>query len=377
MRLTMPIAAVLLLSAILPAQQDPGRFLTSGNSRLYYEECGAGNAVDVVLLHDGLLHSITWDQVWPSLCAGYHVLRYDRRGYGRSDAASASYVPEDDLLKMLQKAGMERAILVGNSSGAGLAVDFALAHPEKTESLFLIGPVVHGMPSSTYFLQRGNVNSQPMERNDAKAAAENWARDPYLISGDNQEARKRLLEGLLNSPQNLKTGGQFEVRPTPPTVLRLSQVKAPALVVVGDHDIADVIAYAGAIEAALPIVYFEVWKDHGHLIQLEDPGPLVDRFNKFAKLASRKETNVPAAGLRDYVGRYKFLERSIEIVLADDRLALVLPDFPPKPLFAASANRFFVRTTATEFQFDRDASGKVSALLIYNSDGNTIKCPRL
>lgn len=379
--LTILLAAVSGPQAAYPAQTpesaNSGRYAAVGSGKLYYEECGAGNAVNVVLLHDGLLHSVTWDGVWQPLCAKYHVLRYDRRGYGRSDTASARYVPEDDLRLLMEKTSMARAIVIGNSSGAGLALDFALAHPDQTEGLFLIGPVVHGMPSSAYFLERGNRNSEPMSRNDATATAENWSKDPYLIAHENPQARKKLLEGLSHNPQNLKTGGQFEIRPSPPTVLRLSHIQAPALILVGDADIADVIAYAGAIEAALPIAFFEVWKDTGHLIQLERPAELVERFDRFARLADRKEATVAPVILRKYPGQYKFGNRSIRISLRENRLALELPDTPGKPLFAATANRFFVRTTPTEFQFAQDAAGTVTELVIYNSDGNTINCPRL
>jgi 3-oxoadipate enol-lactonase len=352
-------------------------YISIGNAKLYYEECGVGAPVNVVLLHDGLLHATTWDPVWQPLCAKYHVLRYDRRGYGRSDAATGPYVPEDDLLQLMLKAKMARAVVVGSSSGGGLALDFALAHPEKTEGLFLIGPVVHGMPSSSYFLERGNRNSGPMVRNDVEATAQNWSQDPFLIAQANPEARKRIHDALSENPQNLKTGGQFELRPTPPTVLRLSQIRAPALVLVGDHDIADVLAYSGAIEAALPIVFFEVWKDTGHLIQLERPSELLDRFNRFARLADRKEMPLAAGELRVYAGQYKFGDGSIGISIREGRLALKLPDLPEKPLFAASAARFFVRTTETEFQFERDAAGNITQMLIYNSDGNAIRCPRL
>jgi len=368
---------VAVSAAQTPESPNAGRYVSVGDGKLYYEQCGAGNAVNIVLLHDGLLHSITWDDVWQPLCTKYHVLRYDRRGYGRSDAATSPYVPEDDLLLLLQKNGMNRAILIGNSSGAGLALDFALAHPEKTEGLFLIGPVVHGMPSSAYFLERGNRNSEPMPHNDTAATAQNWSKDSFLIARENPQLRKKLLEGLSRNPQNFKTGGQFETRPSPPTVLRLSRIEAPALILVGDADIADVIAYAGAIEAALPISFFEVWKDTGHLIQLEHPAELVERFHRFARLADRKEAALTPAVLRNYLGKYKFFNRSISISLRGNRLTLELPDTPEKPLFAASANRFFVRTTETEFQFEKDAAGKLTELVIYNSDGNTIKCPPL
>jgi acetyl esterase/lipase len=271
---------------------------------------------------------------------------------------------------------MDRAILVGNSSGAGLALDFALAHPNMTEGLLLIGPVVHGMPSSAYFLERGNRANAPINDGDPKAAAENWSRDKYLIAGPRPEARKKLFEALAQNPQNLKTGGQFESRPSPPTVLRLNQIKAPALVLVGEADIADVIAYAGAIEAALPVVFMEVWKDCGHLIQMERPADLVARLAKFSALADRREIVVARETLGRYAGDYKFGDRTIAISFADDRLWLRLPDTPEKPLFASSPTRFFVRTTETEFEFARDTATNSPELVIYNAGGGTIRCPR-
>jgi 3-oxoadipate enol-lactonase len=353
-----------------------GHFAQVSSVRLYYEDCNPAAPISVVLLHDGLVHSITSEDIWAPLCAKYHVMRYDRRGYGRSDTATAPFAPEDDLFQLMRLVKMDRAIIVGNSSGGGLALDFALAHPNMTEGLFLIGPVVHGMPSSAYFLERGNRANAPLAQNDVKAAAENWSRDPYLISGPNPDARKKLFDALALSPQNLKTGGQFETRPSPPTVLRLSQIQAPALVLVGEADIADVIAYAGAVEAALPIVCFEVWKNCGHLIQLEKPADLVSRFQRFAALADRREASVPSTELRDLAGEYKFFNRSIAISFKNNRLWLGLPDSTDKPLFAASNSRFFVRTTETEFQFERDSTGRIVKLVIFNADGNKIECPR-
>jgi 3-oxoadipate enol-lactonase len=96
-----------------------GSFLDVGGVKLWYQECGAANlpAAGVVLLHDGLLHSVTWDTVWAPLCAKYHVVRYDRRGYGRSEPSKDPFVPEDDLYKVMRQMHMDRAIIVGNSSG--------------------------------------------------------------------------------------------------------------------------------------------------------------------------------------------------------------------------------------------------------------------
>jgi pimeloyl-ACP methyl ester carboxylesterase len=285
------------------------------------------------------VHSITWDEVWGPLCSRYHILRYDRRGYGRSEPAKTPFVPEDDLSKIMHRVHMERAVIVGNSSGGGLALDFALAHPEMVEALFLIGPVVHGMPSSDYFNERGSQNSAPLAHGDVRATAENWSRDRFLIAGDDRRARKKVDDALAENPQNLRVAGELEIRPSPPAVLRLCQIKVPTLILVGEADIGDVFAYSGAIEAALPLASFEIWKDTGHLIQIQRPAELVSRFNRFVALASRKEANLAERKLAEYVGHYKLFNRSATVTLREGHLVLEFPGDPYYWLFAASGNK--------------------------------------
>jgi 3-oxoadipate enol-lactonase len=354
-------------------------FVDVGGAKLRYQECGAANLprTGIVLLHDGLVHSITWDGGRAPLCAKYHVVRYDRRGYGRSESAKAPFVPEDDLYKIMRQANMERAILVGNSSGGGLAVDFALAHPEMTEALLLIGPVVHGMASSEYFNERGARNSAPSDHGDAKAAAENWSRDRFLIAGEDPRARKQLLDALLQSPKNLSVAGGLEIRPSPPTALRLSELRIPTLVLVGETDIADVFAHSGAIEAAAPLASFEVWKDTGHLIQIQRAAELVSRFNRFVALAERKELPLTDGRLHTFEGRYKMFDRSATVTLKDHRLVLEFPGDPYYWLFPASEAKFFLRTEDTEIEFQMDAEEKVMNMVIHNSGRSVIPCPRL
>jgi 3-oxoadipate enol-lactonase len=378
------LGVLLLVCAVARGQsgavaKPASSFVDVGGTKLWYEDCGAGNSsgTSVVLLHDGLVHSITWDGVWAPLCAKYHVVRYDRRGYGRSDAAKAPFVPEDDLYKVMRQVRMDRAILVGNSSGGGLALDFALAHPEMTEALFLIGPVVHGMASSDYFNERGAKNNAPFVHSDVKGAAENWSKDRFLIAGDDARARKQLLDDLLQSPKNLSVAGGMEIRPSPPTSTRLPEIRVPTLVLVGDADIADVFAYSGAIEAAVRLAFFEVWEDTGHLIQIQRPAELVSRFNRFVALAERKETRLTDGQLAAYVGHYKMFNSTATMSVKEHQLVLEFPGDPYYWLFAASETKFFLRTDGTEFDFQKDVAGKVTEMVLRLSDGSVERCPRM
>jgi 3-oxoadipate enol-lactonase len=358
-----------------------GSYIEVSGAKVWYEECGAAPSLGVVLLHDGLLHSVTWDDVWPSLCGKYHVVRYDRRGYGRSEPAKTPFVPEDDLYQVIRQTHMDRAVIVGNSSGGGLALDFALAHPEMVEALFLIGPVVHGMATSTYFNERSDENDAPLDKGDVRAAAENWSKDRFLIAGNEPRSRKQIYDALAQNPQNLKVSAGAEIRPSPPTVDRLSQIRVPILVLVGEVDIADVIAdvfaHSGAIEAMAPLASFEVWKDAGHLIQLQHPEELVSRFNQFVLAAERQEIHLAENQIYAYVGQYKIGNRAAKVMLKDHRLILEIPGKPYYWLFAASETIFFLRTEKAEVEFTKDAQRKVIGMIVHNSDGSVIWCPRL
>lgn len=370
-----------LASAANPGVRPPvGAYLDVDGVKIWYEQCNAAaNSAEpgVVLLHDGLVHSITWDGVWTPLCAKYHVVRYDRRGYGGSEPSKTPFVPEDDLYKVMRQVHMGRAIIVGNSSGGGLALDFALAHPEMVDALFLIGPVVHGMASSVYFNERGSRNSAPLAHGDTDAAARNWSRDRFLIAGDDERARKVLYDALSQNPQNLNVAGGLEIRPSPPTVERMSQIHVPTLVLVGDADIADVFAYSGAIEATVPLASFEVWKDTGHLIQIQRPAELVARFNRFVSLAGRKEAHLTERELAVYVGQYKVFDQTARVAFRNNRLVMEYPGDPYYWLFAASETKFFLRTDESEFEFVKGPAGNVIEMVIRNSDGSVIRCQRL
>jgi pimeloyl-ACP methyl ester carboxylesterase len=368
---------VFVLSTGVPGAQEArgGAYLPVDSGRLYYEECGSGPAV--VLLHDGLLHSVVWDDIWPLMCRTHHVVRYDRRGYGRSDPATAPFSAEDDLLRVLDRAGMARATLVGSSSGSAVALDVAVAHPERVESLVLIGPVVHGMRSSDWFLERGNAASAPLASGDVRAAARNWSADPYQVHGERADARRKILDALVASPHNFTGAGGFERRPSPPTVSRLSSIQAPTLMIIGEGDVADVHAFGGAVQAAVPVVRREVWKNDGHLVQLEEPAALSQRIDVFLTVVERKTVAVPHSTLARYAGRYSVGGLPATIVEKNGRLLLQLNGDADVPLFAATPSDFFVRTTGTDIRFERDSGGRTVAMVITNTGGSPVRSPRL
>src|SRR5215469_7972150 len=273
LRCTEPIillAAALLGNAPARTQSAPpqGSFLEVDGAKLYYEECGSAPQV-VVLVHDGVLHYAAWDEVWPDFCKHFHTIRYDRRGYGRSPAAARGYYATDDLAAVLRHLKLKRAAIVGSSHGGEISINFTLDHPEMVEQLVLVGAVVGGMPYTKHFLERGDVLGKPLEKGDIEGAIAAATKDKYLIAPGNDAAKKRMARILSASPNDL-TRSELEL-PMKPALPRLGEIRIPTLLLVGDADIPDVHAHAGAIEAGIPRSRRVVISDVGHLMYLEKP----------------------------------------------------------------------------------------------------------
>jgi pimeloyl-ACP methyl ester carboxylesterase len=255
-----------------PASQR-GSFLDVDGAKLYYEECGTGPEA-VVLVHDGVLHSAAWDEVWPEFCKHFHTIRYDRRGYGRSPAATEGYFATDDLAALLHHLKVSHTAIVGSSHGGEISINFILDHPEMVQQLVLVGAVVGGMPYSKHFLDRGSVLGKPLEKGDIQGAVAAASQDKYLVAPGNDAAKKRMADLLSANPQDL-THPDFEL-PVKPALARLHEIRIPTLLLVGDADIPDVHAHSGALEAGIPRARRVVISGVGHLMYLEKP----DEFSR-------------------------------------------------------------------------------------------------
>ena len=117
----------------------------------FYEEAGQGPPV--VLIHGHTLDLRLWDAQVPLLVdAGYRVVRYDVRGHGQSEAPVTGYTYQNyslDLRDLLDRLKIDTPVhLVALSMGGGIALQFALDHPQRIASLVLVDSTVPGFDYS-------------------------------------------------------------------------------------------------------------------------------------------------------------------------------------------------------------------------------------
>jgi 3-oxoadipate enol-lactonase len=246
---------------------------------LYYEVFGEGRPV--VLLHDGLLHRVAWDDQVDALAADHMVVRYDRRGYGDSSAPTQPFSSIDDLALLLDELKIEKAAVVGSSAGAILALDFTLERPERVETLVLVGAVADGMPytGQTIRRYRATLSQDPQE------VIERWYQDRFLFAAENPEARERFRAVLEASPHNaLALMQRLDRSRGTRAIERLDEIRIPTLIITGEFDSPDTHANAGAMQVGIATSQRTVMEGAAHFPYMEKP-------NEFNEL------------LVDYLGR--------------------------------------------------------------------------
>jgi pimeloyl-ACP methyl ester carboxylesterase len=228
---------------------------------------GGRDGVPVVLLHSLAGNSGQWAGVLDHLRAGRRALAMDLRGHGQSEApANGDYsfaTMAGDVGSVVDSLGFERFVLVGHSMGAGVALVYAGAHPERVAGLLLLDPIGDGtrIPAaeSQSFLRN-------LEQSYDSVIQGYWGQ----IAGSNAAVRERLLADLRATPREAVTKGlrqvmQFDPRPV------LVQYRGPMLSIVTPAN--DQAFSLHRVGKGFP---HQIVEGTGHWIQLDKP----EAFNR-------------------------------------------------------------------------------------------------
>lgn len=278
------IALLFFIYSASGAQMESSGYIDSGGAKIFYESGGEGPVM--IFLHDGLVHREIWEYQFPFFSENHRVIRYDRRGYGKSSEAAGAFSNIQDLNNLYAQLKIERACLIAMSSGGALAIDFTLRYPEKVSSLILVGAVVGGFSYTQHFYTRGG--HLPPDLKTAEERALYYAKDdPYEIFRENKAAQEKVVQFVKNNPRR-GHGSAAGPRPAKPAYLRLNEIEVPTLILVGEFDIPDVHAHAGAIQAGMANAKRDIISNSGHLIPIEQPELFNEAVAKFLNALSQK-----------------------------------------------------------------------------------------
>ncbi|MEH1102404.1 alpha/beta fold hydrolase [Micromonospora sp. CPCC 205561] len=246
---------------------------------LAYDDAGGGTPV--VLLHAGIADRRMWREQLGPLSARHRVIALDLRGYGDSELPPAPFAHHDDVAGLLDALDIPRAALVGCSFGGAVAVDTALAHPERVTALALLGTAVSGHEWSEeandlWDSLVGDVDPEDFAQ-QAAGEVRFWVVgpgrepadvDPELLAFAHEMDQRALAAELALSAVDV-------AELDPPAVGRLGDLRMPVLVGAGAADVPDISRLADRIAAEAPgAVRLPDVPAAGHLLPLERPTPV-------------------------------------------------------------------------------------------------------
>jgi len=279
-------AAIAVISLLLslcapgeaPAQAKTGT-IPAGKYTLYYEEAGKGEPL--ILIHAALLDRRMWDAQVPLWSRWARVIRYDNRNHGLSRGLPDSFAYHEDLNRVMEALGIQKARLVGCALGAAIAIDFALVHPDKVSALVLVSPALSGYDiKDPVLLENQKKQSEAAARKDMNAFIEyyqrSWTdgprRTPDQVSRDVRAKIAQMCRATLGKPEPDNVAVPLE----PPAITRLGSIHVPTLVVCGDYDLSAIDDVAGLIVRGIPGARRIVIKGAGHMVNMEKP----EEFNE-------------------------------------------------------------------------------------------------
>jgi 3-oxoadipate enol-lactonase len=243
---------------------------------LWYEDSGSGPPV--VLLHESVVDSRIWDPFLPYVEGRVRTIRYDQRGYGRSPMWTGPYSPVDDLLSVLDAAGVERAALVGTSRGGRIAIQAALERPDRVSALV---PVVSGLAGHPVNVE---VSSELEARWDAAEERGDLAElaaidlEIWAPMGVDDGLRAMFVE---NAEASNADDPEREVS----SAGRLGEIGVPTLVITAGRDVPAINELGELLAREIPGARLAVIEEADHMVQWRAPEELAQLVLDFLPAA--------------------------------------------------------------------------------------------
>lgn len=259
--------------------------VTSGEERISFREAGEGKPV--VFIHAGVADSRMWMPQLEAVPDGYRYVAPDERGFGSTDVGSTQFSSHRDVLTVMDSLGIDRAVVVGASMGGGVALDAAIAAPERVSALVLVGAASPGLevdpyeppewPEAVKAFKAGDM--ERVAQLDAAMWLAGYGRELGAVDPGLVEA---FVEMDLTALRNEAKRDELRT-PGPDRMAGVEEIEKPTLVVVGEYDLPDIREAADHLASRLSDRPAVVVKDAAHLAGFEQPGPFNAALAEFLK----------------------------------------------------------------------------------------------
>jgi 3-oxoadipate enol-lactonase len=255
-------------------------------AQLAYEVAGNGPAV--VLIHGFGLDMRMWDPQVEALAARFRVVRYDCRGFGASGPLDPAvpYTHAGDLVALLDHLDIGEAVLAGLSFGGRVALQAALAAPDRVRGLALLDAVLDGVPWDPESAHALDEVTRRVRTAGVLAGRGAWLAHPLFAAARERPDLAAALAAMVAGYPGQHWLGQDPHRETRPPIDVLEGICVPALVAVGERDVPGFREMSAVLARRIPGAAYRVVAGAGHMVNMEQPAAINDLLISFVQEAS-------------------------------------------------------------------------------------------
>jgi pimeloyl-ACP methyl ester carboxylesterase len=244
---------------------------------LEYETAGRGDPV--LFVHGAIVADAFAPIMREEALDGYHLIRYRRRGFGRSTAPSDPPTIQEharDATALLDDLGVEAAHVVAHSGGGPIAVQLAVDEPAMVRSLVLLEPALMNAAMAAGFSEMITPLVDMHRAGDSAKAVDMW------MSAGNSDWRTLIEERIPGAGEQAvaDAAGTFDfdlaaIRAWDFEATDAARITQPVLYVTGSRS-GHRPSIAAMFQAAVPHTTAEVIPDADHIVPMTDPRTVAD-----------------------------------------------------------------------------------------------------
>jgi (E)-2-((N-methylformamido)methylene)succinate hydrolase len=241
-----------------------------------------GDGPPVVLIHGVGGDAESWGAVAALLKDRFRVIRLDLSGHGRSPLLKGPVTIEDfvrDVTSVMDELGVDAAHVAGNSLGGQIAMGMALEVPQRVKRIGLVSTVAGRTETErSNALARIDVLKEKGIGEIARGNVERWFTDAFRRRHPEVvEARIKVL--MQSDPVSYLHA--YRVFATADYADRLERIRAPALIITGEHDVAGTPRMAKLMHERIAGSRLEVLPGLRHNLLMEVPEKIAALLGEF------------------------------------------------------------------------------------------------
>lgn len=252
--------------------------------KISYNDEGKEKDAVIIFIHGFPFNKSMWDKQVKALMENYRVIAYDVRGHGDSDSGTGNFSIDlfaDDLLSLMDKLKIDRAMLCGLSMGGYIALNAVEKYPDRFDALILSD--TNCIADTPEVKEKRLKTIESIRKDGVEKFADESIKNLFAPESFSTKEKEivAVREMIVNTSEESLCNTLRAFYERKETCSKLSDVEVPVLIMVGEEDKITPLAAAQLMNEKVKESLLSIIEHAGHLSNIENPLEFNNQLEEF------------------------------------------------------------------------------------------------